>query len=94
LAQSGRPNPLSQCPFSGVKRPSQFSPDFTAFNGKVLFNGLDTAGNNALWVTDGTAAGTHEIIGGIIGNAFLDLTVFNGEVLFRGADSAIWVTET
>ena len=27
------------------------------FNGEVLFDGVDTAGNNDLWVTNGTAAG-------------------------------------
>ena len=25
----------------------------------VLFDGFDASGNNVLWVTDGTAAGTH-----------------------------------
>jgi ELWxxDGT repeat protein len=34
---------------------------FTVFHGKVVFNGLDTAANSGLWVTDGTAAGTHEL---------------------------------
>src|SRR5215475_6711619 len=36
-------------------------PDFTSFNGEVLLTGLDAAGNHGLWVTDGTAAGTHEL---------------------------------
>jgi ELWxxDGT repeat protein len=78
------------------------------FNGEVLFNGSNTAGNAGLWVTDGTAAGTHEITG--ISGAFdgggnpaaagvdpRDLTVFNGEVLFEGINSAyqtgLWVTD-
>ena len=29
----------------------------------VMFAGTDTAGNIGLWVTDGTAAGTHELTG-------------------------------
>ena len=33
----------------------------TVFNGSVLFNGVDTAGNNGLWTTNGTAAGTPEL---------------------------------
>jgi len=36
--------------------------DLMAFNGKVFFNGLDDNGQSGLWVTDGTAAGTHELI--------------------------------
>src|SRR5262249_1796068 len=74
---------------------------FTPFNGKVLFGGHDAAGEQGLWVTDGTAAGTHEITG--ITNTFSgglfpgNLTVFNGEVLFTGSDTAgqigLWVTD-
>jgi ELWxxDGT repeat protein len=37
--------------------------DLTAFNNSVLFVGYDSSGNSGLWVTDGTAAGTHEIPG-------------------------------
>ncbi len=36
-------------------------PRFAALNGKVLFYGLDAAGQQGLWITDGTSAGTHEI---------------------------------
>ena len=37
---------------------TEFNPfDFTVFNGKALFNGVDTANNLGLWTTDGTAAG-------------------------------------
>jgi ELWxxDGT repeat protein len=68
--------------------------DLTVFKGEVLFNGLDDNGQSGLWVTDGTPAGTHELIG--IADAYSDaysflsgfspsdLTVFNGEVLFSG----------
>ena len=35
--------------------------DFTPANGKMLFNGIDASGNNTLWITDGTTAGTQEI---------------------------------
>jgi hypothetical protein len=37
------------------------SPDFTLYNGEVLFNGIDGTGKSGLWVTDGTASGTHEL---------------------------------
>src|SRR5262249_43743969 len=74
-------------------------PDFTIFNGEVLFNVIDAALKNGLWVTDGTAAGTHELISGP--NAFgLDptfLTVFKNEVLFNGLDAGdhrgLWVSD-
>ncbi len=78
--------------------------DFVVLNGKVLFNGVDAAYQNGLWVTDGTAAGTHEITGfsGDTGSVLggpspPDLTVFNNEVLFNGLDAAgnngLWVTD-
>src|SRR5205807_325055 len=75
--------------------------DITVFKGKVLFNGLDASGVLGLWVTDGTAAGTHELTGisgasatGI--NPFY-LTVFNGQVLFEGQNASgrlsLWATD-
>src|SRR5262249_60401645 len=82
-------------------------PDLTVFNGKVLFAGLDTANQIGLWVTDGTAAGTHEITGisganatGLLqfpgGTGSPDFTVFNGEALFNGVDAhrarGLWET--
>ena len=53
-----------------------------------------------LWVSNGTAAGTHELTGiagaDSSGLAPSDLTVYNGEVLFRGLDQSgrpqLWVT--
>lgn len=33
----------------------------TVFNGQVLFNGWNSSGRFGLWVTDGTAQGTHEV---------------------------------
>src|SRR5262249_41654331 len=64
-----------------------FPPDFTAFNGKVIFSGLDAAGNIGLWVTNGTAAGTYELTGinnansgGLFEGYSPDFTVFNGQV--------------
>lgn len=61
---------------TGIVGASQSTTGFTpglapyhllAFNGEVLFNGTDLAGNIGLWATDGTAAGTHELTG-IVGN--------------------------
>jgi ELWxxDGT repeat protein len=73
---------------------SSVGPDLTVFNGRVLFAGDDTAGNGGLWVTDGTAAGTHELMGG--SNPY-DMTVFNGEVLLELGNATtppnLWVTD-
>ncbi|MEW6643209.1 MAG: FG-GAP-like repeat-containing protein [Pseudomonadota bacterium] len=80
--------------------------DMTLFNGKVLFQGMDSAGHEGLWVSDGTAAGTTEI-GGLgnqgISNASVgalqptNMVVFNGRVFFRGTDSGgssgLWMTD-
>jgi probable HAF family extracellular repeat protein/ELWxxDGT repeat protein len=80
--------------------------DLTVFNSEVLFDGFNASGNQGLWVTNGTAAGTHEltgISGAYAGGAFangltpIDMTVFNGEVFFRGIDTSknigLWVTD-
>jgi ELWxxDGT repeat protein len=75
-------------------------PDFTVFNNEVLFAGLDASGNNGLWVTNGTAAGTYELTGisgaSPTGLSPSDLIVFSNEVLLAGKDASgqvgLWVT--
>jgi ELWxxDGT repeat protein len=75
--------------------------DMTVFNHEVLFGGRDSDGFEGLWVTDGTAAGTHEIAvngAGLNGVGPANLTVLNQhEVLFNGLDAAgiqgLWVTD-
>ena len=74
-----------------------------AYNGKIVFGGYDAAGAIGLWVSDGTAGGTHEItsIAGAATTAFgldpYDLTAYNGEILFSGWDatggSGLWVSD-
>jgi ELWxxDGT repeat protein len=66
------------------------------FKNEVLFAG----GDHGLWVTDGTAQGTHELTG--IENAYpgalspSNFAVFDGKVLFEGMDAqdheSLWVT--
>jgi ELWxxDGT repeat protein len=91
--------------FSNLQYPK---PDFTPFNGEVVFEGNDVAGNLGLWVTDGTSSGTHEVtgingayVGGILASTFAlplspDLTAFGSQVLFEGANQAgnygLWTT--
>jgi hypothetical protein len=52
------------------------NPEFTVFNGAVYFRGVDANGTMGLWVTDGTAAHTHEVVqmGGLYP---MDLTAFS-----------------
>ena len=38
--------------------------DMTVFNNEVLFNGVDAASLSGLWVTNGTVAGTQELVAG------------------------------
>ena len=85
----------------GASDPSGLNPtNLTVFDGEVLFSGLDASGDMGLWVTNGTAAGTHELTGitgaDPSGLAPSDLIVYNGEVLFRGLDQLgrpqLWVT--
>jgi ELWxxDGT repeat protein len=80
-------------------------PDFTVFNGEVLFVGTDSAGQNGLWVTTGLEGSTYELTGisGASANGIFSVvgdpnfTVFDGEVLFEGTDAAghrgLWVTD-
>src|SRR5262249_9040042 len=81
---------------------SLIDPDFTLFDREILFQGANAAGLDGLWVTDCTAAGTHDLTGIAGANTSLGLqprgfTVFNGEVLFNGTDAAggstLWVTD-
>jgi len=78
-------------------------PEFTVFNGKVLFSARDAANNQGLWITNGTASGTSELapISGamtvgspgsdVMGAAAPadgpDFVVLGNEVLFRGNDT-------
>jgi hypothetical protein len=77
--------------------------DLTLFNGEVIFRGIDVFGLYSLWETDGTAAGTHEILGiggaatgGLFSQTYPDFIVYNDEVLFSGTDTSgnvgLWVT--
>ena len=86
----------------GASDPSGLNPtNITVYNGELLFSGLDASGDMGLWVSDGTAAGTHELTGiasaDSAGLAPSDFTVYNGEVLFRGLDQSgraqLWMTD-
>jgi ELWxxDGT repeat protein len=59
----------------------------------VVFAGIDSAGRNELWKTDGTASGTSEITsgtgfgGGIFSNTSPGLLQIRNEVIFNGKDA-------
>jgi ELWxxDGT repeat protein len=90
--------------FSGVSHP-----DFTTLNGQALFEGKNTSGNLGLWVTDGTAAGTHELSSSSASSSGIftfglsnpefnpQFTSFNGELLLQGAAAdiglSLWETD-
>jgi ELWxxDGT repeat protein len=77
--------------------------DMTLFNGEVIFDGTNSLGVQGLWLTDGTAADTHEIVGiggvdvsGLFAGGFPDFIAYNGKVLFQGEDASgnvnLWVS--
>jgi ELWxxDGT repeat protein len=81
---------------------SGFDPsDLTVYNGEVLFSGRDDIPEPQLWVTNGTAAGTHEVMYtfNTAGSGLnpSDLTVYKSKVLFGGEDVSnnigLWVTD-
>jgi ELWxxDGT repeat protein len=82
--------------YSGGVFASLDDPDLTVLNGEALFDGIDQSAHDGLWVTNGTAAGTHELTGisganssGVFsGFPSPDFTVLNGQVLFRGIDTS------
>jgi len=74
--------------------------DLTVFNGETLFDGVDSSGLSGLWETNGTAAGTSEIVsgpGGVGGLNPSDMAVFGAEILFDGVNPSgehgLWETD-
>jgi hypothetical protein len=92
---------------SGSNSANNIQPnDLTVLNDEVLFEGISASDELGLWVTNGTAGGTHEVTGisgavGILGPS--DLTFFrlnivsNAKVLFSALDASfklgLWVTD-
>ena len=82
--------------------PGLYPGNLTVYGGQVLFAGYDLAGDVGLWVTTGTAAGTHELTGiagadiwtGLCPSGF---TVYNNLVFFAGNDASgavgLWETD-
>ena len=66
------------------------SPIFGPLANLLFFDGVDGNGQNALWVSQGTAASTHELIGvnGIAGDIVTayDITDYGSTILFAGVD--------
>jgi ELWxxDGT repeat protein len=85
------------------------NPDFTVLSsGKALFEGNDAIDHLNLWLTDGTSAGTNELMpaGADPSGLFYfdgqstqdpDFTTFGGKALFKGEDAStkinLWVTD-
>src|SRR5580704_17073298 len=90
--------------FNSNKFLSGFTPGFTVLGIRALFEGDDASGAASLWVTDGTSAGSSELIAagsnasGLFTNVIAPhLTVFAGKALFVGADAggniSLWTTD-
>jgi hypothetical protein len=76
----------------------EIDPQFCALGDKVLFVGADPTGRRNLWITDGTSAGTHElVIAGIPELDPRDFAVVGNKVLFEGVDQSghnvLWITD-
>jgi len=101
LTPAGAPS-LSGTPFFFS---SSTLPDFTVLGSKALFDGEDSNGHFNLWVTDGTSAGTSEVIfsGADSNGLFIDdgdnpdFSVLGGNALFSGVDASdhlnLWVID-
>ena len=65
--------------FNSNKFQPGFTPGFTVFGNRALFEGDDARGAASLWVTDGTSAGSSElsVAGGNAGGLFANVLVVN-----------------
>ena len=83
---------------------SSLSPDLdplnlTAVGNTLFFSGTDAAGNNDLYVSDGTASGTHELNVANVGSGGLspdEIVTASGKIFFSGVDASgstgLWVS--
>ena len=62
----------------------------TVVGNDVWFEGKDANGNVGLWETDGTAAGTNELVQGLIAS---NMTAYGNAVYFTGTDGGLWKTD-
>ncbi len=72
----------------------------TAYNNRIFFEGFDVAHGRELWVSDGTAAGTHlfkELRPGTAYSSIADLCLFKGKLFFTADDGGsgreIWQSD-
>ncbi len=82
---------------ANLPQPQQiFASNLTQFGKQVLFNGIDTIANGGtgtsygLWITDGTAAGTREIVAGL---APASITALADGTAEFAAGGALYVTD-
>jgi hypothetical protein len=80
-------------------------PAFTVIGSRVVFEGADSNGHNSLWVTDGTSAGTSELVpiganpNGMFrgGGAPAYIAGFGNKALLAGYDASnrdsLWITD-
>lgn len=64
--------------------PIEMSPEsFVSFNGQLIFAGDDEEGDQTMWISDGTEAGTKIIKDGIASSEMENVTVVNDLVIFE-----------
>ncbi|TYL87677.1 hypothetical protein FXB40_40025 [Bradyrhizobium rifense] len=79
---------------------TQMTPTAVTLGGKTYFTGRDASTNINLFVTDGTSAGSHEIVvngAAATGLNPTNLSVVNGKIMFDGVDASgktsLWVSD-
>jgi hypothetical protein len=91
---------------NGLLFPLGYGPGFTTVKGETYFAGLNAAGQQGLWETNGSSKGTKEIRvagaaqGGVLSlgwNGIPDFTNLGANTIFEGADAQtgyfnLWVT--
>jgi ELWxxDGT repeat protein len=73
----------SEIAVTGASPSGLYPTNLTAYNGELVFDGVDTAGYNALWISNGTSTGTFDETQLLGGDDASDLTVSNGSLFFN-----------
>ena len=85
--------PIANVSAAGLFTNNLIEPDFAIFNGKLYFEGYDAAGALRLWVSDGSATGTSEIL---VNTSPTEAQTVGGKLFFNGLDinnkNGLWVT--
>ncbi|MEO6546786.1 MAG: ELWxxDGT repeat protein [Ferruginibacter sp.] len=84
--------------------PGTMGCNYAVLNNKLYFNGFDYTNGSELWVSDGTAGGTHIVVnigpdaGGVLANGGpSNLVVYNGKLYYPATENVngaeLWVSD-